>query len=208
MRWARRAAERVGRGRLPAAGLAALWAVLTATACASGRSATAVSESFEDGRRGALRSLRRCAVDDWSPPSQIGDVILDADLPCAVREAAIGGLETAVAALNREASCRALFREMGADGPRTLGRSHFFIADARAEDTICDRAVAFTFVGSRWTGLCRRFASLSEIDAAAVILHEALHHAGRSEWPHDPSADRSRDITAEVRRRCGLGTGR
>jgi hypothetical protein len=142
------------------------------------------------------------------PPSQIGDVILDEDLPCAAREAVIGGLEAAVAALSREQKCARLFDELGAYGLEVLGRTHFFIADARAEAKICDRAVAFTFLGGRWTGICRRFAKLSEIDAATVILHEALHHAGLTEWPHDHTAEQSREITAWVRRQCGLGSGR
>jgi hypothetical protein len=67
---------------------------------------------------------------------------------------------------------------------------------------------AFTVVGSNWTGLCRDFSQLTDLEAAVVLLHEALHHAGVTEWPLDPDARRSSEISADVGRRCGLLSGR
>ena len=42
-------------------------------------------------------------------------------------------------------------------------------------------------VGSRrWEGLCPSFGDLSSKQAAVVLIHEALHHAGLTEQPADP----------------------
>jgi len=100
-----------------------------------------------------------------------------------------------------------MFFELGADGIEILGNTTFYVANTWSEVKICDRAVAFTKVGGRRTWLCRNFASLWDLDAAAVILHEALHQAGLGEWPLDRRGRKSRDITTDVRRRCGFDSG-
>jgi hypothetical protein len=101
-----------------------------------------------------------------------------------------------------------MFHALDADGIELLETAAYVLADARAEEKVCDGAVAFTIVGGRWTCVCRSFALLSELDAATVILHEALHQAGLGEWPLDRNGSKSVDITAAVRHRCGLGSGR
>ena len=39
-------------------------------------------------------------------------------------------------------------------------------------------------------------------------MFEELGHAGATEWPLDPNARRSFEISADVGRRCGLLSGR
>jgi hypothetical protein len=101
-----------------------------------------------------------------------------------------------------------MFSSLDVDGIEVLAQTSYAVADARAEETFCDGAEAFTVVGGRRTWVCRSFAHLTDLDAATLILHEALHHAGLEEWPGDRDGPSSKEITARVRRRCGLGSGR
>jgi len=189
-------------------GLLALVIVTSAAGCASGRKSSVEATSFTPSRGDTARTNRGCEPGDWSPPRILEGIQLDIDKPCCIRTAVIGALEAAIATLQRNDDCMAMFSELGADGFEVLGSTRFILANARAEMHICKRAWAFTTVGGRWTAICRNFAQLSELDAAAVILHEALHQAGLREWPMDRHADKSMDITNTVRRRCDLGTGR
>jgi hypothetical protein len=43
-------------------------------------------------------------------------------------------------------------------------------------------------VGSPSTFVCRLFQRLGDERAAVVLIHEALHHAGLTEYPQDPEA--------------------
>jgi hypothetical protein len=70
---------------------------------------------------------------------------------------------------------------------------------------LCKGSVAYTFVGGGapiW--LCREFSRLTDKGAAMIIIHEALHHAGLTEWPKDPKGMRSGRINRMVTKRCGL----
>ncbi|MCG6947754.1 MAG: hypothetical protein LJE93_02410 [Acidobacteria bacterium] len=53
-------------------------------------------------------------------------------------------------------------------------------------------------------GRWQRLRELSDEQAAMVIIHEALHHAGLSEYPKDPDAMTSRAINGMVSEKCGL----
>lgn len=104
-------------------------------------------------------------------------------------------------------TCRALFESMGADGRDTLGRMVYREASSDAELDLCARrsAAAITTVGGRGVALCpSRFDRLTVHGAAALVLHEALHHAGLPEAPRTPGALTTREISARVRRACGL----
>jgi hypothetical protein len=70
------------------------------------------------------------------------------------------------------------------------------------EMRVCPSALAYTLVGGAPTWLCRRFARLSDERAAAILLHEALHHAGMDEWPHDPQAAPASAINELVEDAC------
>jgi hypothetical protein len=177
-------------------------------ACTSGRNVSPVLASSDSMHGDSRRTARGCETGDWLPPSVLEGVRLDPGMPCGLRLAVIGALEAAGATLERRKDCRAIFSALGTDGLEVLARSRYVVATARDEEKICKNAVAFTFVGGPWVGICRGFSRLDELNAATVILHEALHQAGLGEWPLDRRAESSLDITRNVRRRCGLDTGR
>jgi hypothetical protein len=131
-----------------------------------------------------------------------------AEIPCALCRKLAAALDIASVSLAHHLGCRRLFEELGHDHGELLGSARYRHANALQEARVCDRADAFTVVGGRVTVLCRSFAGLSDLDAATVILHEALHHAGLSEWPVDVQARRSHEISQLVAVRCRLTDGR
>jgi hypothetical protein len=137
----------------------------------------------------------------------VAGITIDNNLPCPVRQKIVEGLETAVETLRRRPECHSMFRELGEDGFLVLSRTRVSMADARWRVKVCPRAHALTAVGSNRVLICRSFEDLSNLQAATVLLHEALHVAGRGEWPVDPRADTSSQISHEVAVRCGLSAG-
>lgn len=104
-------------------------------------------------------------------------------------------------------ACAALFSVQGADGLERLRIVHYRSAVHADGLGVCRRgrgAAAFTLVGSPVTTLCPAFEQLTVESAAVVVLHEALHYAGLTEWPLDPDAQDSRSINQMVRVACGL----
>jgi hypothetical protein len=114
------------------------------------------------------------------------------------------GFEVAVQKLSTEPGCRDLFSGLGANGLEMLSTTLYYQADLRMEKRVCSRALAFTVVGAAPTWVCQRFAGLNDRRAAAVLLHEALHHAGLGEWPIDPDGPTPAEIDELVRDACGL----
>jgi hypothetical protein len=72
---------------------------------------------------------------------------------------------------------------------------------------VCRRACAVTAVGKRPVKLCRHFAQLSDSHAAMIVIHEALHLAGLTEYPHDPDAMSGVAINRMVTEACDLDRG-
>jgi hypothetical protein len=68
--------------------------------------------------------------------------------------------------------------------------------------SICERGYAATIVGAPSTFVCRNFQHLSDERAALVLIHEALHHAGLTEYPQDPEAMTSARINRMVDKSC------
>ena len=115
------------------------------------------------------------------------------------------GFDLALKKVQDVAECRGLFEDLGADALDTLRTGLYFpINSHRKEKAVCGRAVAYTNVGAAPTFLCRDFARLSNERAAMYIIHEALHHAGLTEKPHDPGAMTSRAINTMVTTACKL----
>lgn len=101
--------------------------------------------------------------------------------------------------------CRELFAELGADGTDSLGRVVFLpVGREGARGNVCRRSSAYTLVGGGPIWVCREFSRLSDTQAAMVIIHEALHHAGLTEYPRDADGMTSRAINHMVMKRCGL----
>jgi hypothetical protein len=104
-------------------------------------------------------------------------------------------------------ACRALFESLGADGRDTLGRMVYREASSEVDLDMCARrsAAAITTVGGRGVALCpSTFERLTLHGATALVLHEALHHAGLTEAPQTSGARTSREISTRVHRACGL----
>jgi len=99
--------------------------------------------------------------------------------------------------------CGGLFAELEADGVAMLTTTLYTPTHPFDEQSLCQRAAAFTWVGGVHTRLCRRFSSLPEERAAMTLLHEALHHAGLTEKPMDPNGMTAREIDGMVNDTCG-----
>ena len=126
-------------------------------------------------------------------------------LPMETRFFLRDAFRVAVSRLEEVPACRALFAELGADGTALLAAAVFRPPRSADERAICQGAAAFTRVGGSETALCPRlFRALPRKRAAAVLLHEALHHAGRTEAPADPEAPSSEELTEIVEEECRL----
>lgn len=99
-------------------------------------------------------------------------------------------------------SCVALFDVTGRSGESTLSTMEFSLHGG----DICRRGVAATTtVGGSLTRLCGDWLPrLDRYELATLLIHEALHQAGMSEWPHDPDGMRSQEINEMVSSRCEL----
>ena len=109
--------------------------------------------------------------------------------------------------LKHQPSCRQLFRNLDADGQKLLAQARVKRAEKTPHAHICGQrlGVLGTEVGGRTIGVCADdFQRLDRHHAAALMLHEVLHHAGMTESPHDPDALTSREITRLVKRACDL----
>ncbi len=103
-------------------------------------------------------------------------------------------------------TCRDLFAKLGADGVATLDATLYRPAESERELEICSftSALAFTGIGRSHTRLCDSFGGQARQTAAMILIHEALHSAGMSERPHDPTALNSVQINRLVRTSCNL----
>lgn len=111
----------------------------------------------------------------------------------------------AVRRIEERESCRALFAPLGGSGAAVLSSTVYHAFDQPNSYAACrNGAVAFVVPSLHQTFVCSAFAWMSNELAAAVLIHEALHMAGLSEYPHDPDGLTSPQITAAVRERCGL----
>ena len=127
------------------------------------------------------------------------------DMPDDMKARLETGFDLALKRVQEIPECRGLFEALSADPLETLRTGLYFpINSHRKEKAVCGRAVAYTNVGAAPTFLCRDFARLSNERAAMYIIHEALHHAGLTEKPHDPGAMTSRAINTMVTTACKL----
>ncbi len=163
------------------------------------------------------------AIDAVSYPSGVGDATthkvvvssspvvhfeprIDAGVSDNIRERLVSSFQVAVERVREVPECREMFNQLGADGIDTIAKIYFTpigIYGARAN--VCNGSVAYTLVGGGpTTWLCREFSRLTEKQAAMIIIHEALHHAGLTERPKDPKGMTSAGINRMVSKRCGL----
>jgi hypothetical protein len=123
------------------------------------------------------------------------------------------GFELAVERVSEVEACGDLFTELGADAIEMLATGLYLPVDShRREVEVCGRNaavssagaknLAYTTVGGAPTWICRHFARVSTETAAVAVIHEALHHAGLTERPHDRMAMSSVEITEMVKAAC------
>lgn len=125
------------------------------------------------------------------------------------------GFDLAIERVNEIGACSDLFTRLGADGIDTLTTGLYLpVASYFHEIAICGRNpnanwleadnLCYTAVGATPTWICRNFGRITDEDAAIAVIHEALHHAGLQEWPHDRMAMSSVEITEMVTAACGF----
>ena len=130
---------------------------------------------------------------------------INAEMSAKNRDQLLVGFQVALDKLREVPECSELFTELGADGIDTLSKVYFFpIGFHEAKADVCRGTVAYTLVGGGPTWVCRDFWRLSDDQAAMIIIHEALHHAGLPERPGDPDAMTSAGINRMVIKNCGL----
>ena len=131
---------------------------------------------------------------------------IEGGMPMKYRFVLNSALGVASNRLAKLESCSGLFSEMGADGHEQMASAAYHMASTDQEESICyqRKADAFTEVRGTRIGLCNKFAKLTKSEAAVKLIHEALHHAGMSERPMDPTALSSREINQLVRASCAL----
>jgi len=152
------------------------------------------------------------AVPETACPGTSAGVVLDSikprigvEMPDNNREQIDVSFRIALERVREVPECGGMFTELGADGVDTLGRAIFYPIGRHALGTdVCRGRVASTIVGGGPIWLCRGFSALSDNRAAMIIIHEALHHAGLTEWPRDRKGMTSAAINDMVMTRCGL----
>jgi len=127
---------------------------------------------------------------------------MDRSMPPIVRYQLANAYDTAIRALRTEPECRTLFKQLGADGEDVLARSQY--SDAGNSGNCQEAVAAFTNLGSTQIKLCRSFGELQVSNAAALLLHEALHSSGLRESPGYPNALTAREINVAVSQGCKL----
>jgi hypothetical protein len=125
-------------------------------------------------------------------------------MPKSMKRKLDDAFDIAVARVLDEPECAGLFSALGSDGVHMLESSLYFVAGPYKETEVCRTAVAFAYVGDAPVKLCRRFSYLSDNQAAMILIHEALHHAGLPEHPQDPNALPGWAINRLVQSTCGF----
>jgi hypothetical protein len=156
--------------------------------------AAAASTSVANAEASTASASSDQAISPWIHPN----------MPSSVRDKLTTGFEIAVDRVSTVPQCAELFERLGADPFETLKTGLYFPATPARETKTCRRSYAQTRVGEAPTWICRRITSYSDTQAAMVVIHEALHHAGLTERPHDRKAMSSGQINTMVQKACGL----
>lgn len=180
---------------------AVLW-VLAIVSCATvwaGDSVEASSAATEfsptsDAAAAGASSIQSAPIEPWIHPL----------MPREIREKLGVAFEIAIQRINDVPECAGLFSRLHADALETLKTGLYFPANVARETSVCSRSFAQTYVGEPPTWICRRITSYSDEQAAMVVIHEALHHAGLPERPQDKKAMTSGQINDLVSGACGL----
>lgn len=103
-------------------------------------------------------------------------------------------------------ACGALFVDLDLDGIAALSSTFYSSPRPGPERALCDRgALAVARAGGSDIRVCPGLRRFTREGVAAILIHEALHTAGLGEWPVNPEAPTSREITLAVLEACALG---
>jgi len=133
-------------------------------------------------------------IEPWIHPS----------MPARVKEKILASFQIAVERVREIPGCADLFTQLGADGEEMLATSLYFPAGPYRETTRCRRSLAVTEVGAATIWVCRGASHYTDEHVAVALVHEALHHAGLTEYPHDRNGLHSDAINGMVMRNCGF----
>lgn len=191
--------NRVGWRTLAAAALGLSWPLSTGLAADSGGEIGTVvptSMTIADASPSPSQTFEseESAITPWIHPN----------MPSMVASKIEAAFEIAVARVRDIPECSALFSELGADSIETLKTGLYFPTNVQREVVACKRSVAQTIVGSAPTWICRSITAYPDESVAAVLIHEALHHAGLPEDPAGRMAKSSGSVTRMVETRCCL----
>jgi len=188
--------------RLAVACLGVVFLTLSSAAASDAVDAVDATVEIDAAAAGAIVPGSIRDRDDWRTNI---DRRISAEMSQKNRDQLIVALDLAVERVQKMEECHDLFTDLGADPIVTLSRVTFYPMGRReALPDMCRGVDAYTMVGGGPTWLCRDFWRLTDTRAAMIIIHEALHHAGLTEWPKDPDGMRSVAINRMVAERCGL----
>jgi hypothetical protein len=171
---------------------AVVFQALGAVAADSGEAFESAARDHSAPRTATVLTSPTEAAAPWMHPS----------MPALVRDKLETAFEIAIARVTAIPECADLFSQLGADATETLKAGLYFPASPARETSVCRRSMAQTYVGGAPTWICRCVTSYSDEHVALVVIHEALHHAGLTEKPHDRKAMSSGAINKMVGTKC------
>ena len=133
--------------------------------------------------------------------------VLAGYFPAQARIKLTSAIKVATKRVRKNQRCRSLFDPYTTNGVEAFELTSYHLAGPGSRVDACGQqgVVAFTTVGGHRTHLCSAvFSRLNTPRAATVLIHEALHRAGMSEWPLDPEGKTSAEINLMVQRSCNL----
>ena len=160
----------------------------------------------DDGEPAAARAVNANVPDSSVQPARLMRTRpwIHGTMSAEVTDKLEAAIDIANDRVARLPSCAALFSNLGADASEILQSVLYLPAPPESEASACRHAMAHTFVGDSRTWVCRAITKVSDSQAAMVIIHEALHHAGLSERVRDRRSKTSTDINELVSVRCRL----
>lgn len=156
------------------------------------------------GRHLAPDAATRVSYADIISPAKGLEPWIHHSMPEDMRSKIERAFEIAEERVRLRPECAELFSPFGADGVDLLARSLYLPAGPQLQTTRCRHAFAVTEIGGPTIRVCRKVTAHSDERVATALIHEALHHAGLCEYPHDPTAMLSGEINNMVMQRCGL----
>jgi hypothetical protein len=194
--------NRVGWRTLAAAALGLSWPLSIGLAADGVVDASAIAPAVMTSTSASVAispplELDSAEITPWIHPN----------MPATVAGKLETGFRLAVARVRDVPECSALFVTLGADALEILKTGLYLPTNVQRELVACRRSVAQTIVGSAPTWICRNITAYPDETVAAVLIHEALHHAGLPEDATGRTAKSSGSITRTVTKQCRLDSG-